>query len=252
MPLVYVAITIAGTVWLLWRYATNPPAASEALSINLGWGGLGSMVLMLVYSVARRSRKLRNIARLSYWLHFHIWLGVMGMIMVLFHSYPIFVRESPLMLLNPGFLNLLAVGVVFFSGLFGRYLYSMLPRRIGGEQMMVREVEEELARLPDDLPEEVSALWSGTAPARSLRQQVAVRRQARVALKRLRAMNLPEEQHALAHRRLTLERRKIGLRVAQRIFHNWIILHRPIAALMYVLSFVHVMLAYMFTPSLGG
>ena len=38
----------------------------------------------------------------------------------------------------------------------------------------------------------------------------------------------------------------------QRLFAMWIILHRPLAAAMYVLAFMHIALSYMFTPSLAG
>ena len=95
----------------------------------------------------------------------------------------------------------------------------MLPRQIGGEQMAASQVEAELATMSQPLPNEVRALWVVKQPVRGV---------------------------------FDLERSKAQLKVAQRVFRNWIILHRPIAALMYVLSFVHVALAYMFTPSLGG
>jgi amino acid permease len=33
---------------------------------------------------------------------------------------------------------------------------------------------------------------------------------------------------------------------AQKIFQRWIVLHRPLATLMYILSIVHVVLSYMY------
>ena len=44
--------------------------------------------------------------------------------------------------------------------------------------------------------------------------------------------------------------RRAVLDKANRWFRTWILLHRPIAAIMYVLSIVHVLLAYMFSPAL--
>jgi hypothetical protein len=38
---------------------------------------------------------------------------------------------------------------------------------------------------------------------------------------------------------------------ADRIFRRWIVFHRPMAAIMYVLSAVHVVLSYMYSPGLA-
>ena len=39
---------------------------------------------------------------------------------------------------------------------------------------------------------------------------------------------------------------------AQRVFWLWIVLHRPIAMAMYLITFVHVVLAILYTPALGA
>jgi uncharacterized membrane protein HdeD (DUF308 family) len=178
LPIVYALVILFEIAYLGWRYATDPPSSSSTLSIALGWAGLLSMVIMLVYTFARRSRRLKQLARLSTWLHFHIFAGVQGVVFVVFHSMHLFTREARVNLLNPAVINLIAVLVVFASGIFGRYLYGQLPRNEEGEI-------------------------------------------------------LP------------------GVAAVEKIFRRWIVLHRPIAAIMYVLSAVHVALSYMFTPSLG-
>jgi hypothetical protein len=207
LPFVYAALIVAELVYLIWRYRFDAPRSSDPFSIWLGWIGLAAMVIMLVYSIARRSRGLRNIARLSHWLHFHIFLGVLGVIAVSFHSLHVLkkIAGGALNPLNPGFLCLIAVLVVFFSGIYGRYMYSLLPRKKSGEQMAIDEVTKEM---------EATADPSGT----------------------------------LAERRVMLERRVAAYEAAERIFRRWIVLHRPLAAIMYVISAVHVILSYMFTP----
>ncbi len=160
LPAIYALIIVATTAALAWRYRVDPPAPTSAFSVNLGWVGLISMVVMLIYSVARRSRKLREIARLSAWLHFHIFLGVLGFVCVVFHSMHLFTRDYGFNFLNPAVLNFCAVAVVFCSGLFGRYLYGYMPD--------------------------------------------------------------------------------------SKIFQRWIVLHRPLALIMYVLSGIHVVLSYMY------
>jgi hypothetical protein len=149
-------------------------------------------------------------------------------------------------------LNLYAVMVVFFSGIFGRYLYSWLPRTIGGVQMEAKEVASELEELGGDYPPEVEALWKGSgAPVGGFFSLIGEDVATRKAMRKLNRMDLPVERKALIARKVRLERRRTVLRKTQGLFRNWIILHRPIAGIMYVLSAVHVILSYMFTPTLG-
>src|SRR2546429_439753 len=108
LPAVYAVVIAAEILGLSWRYATDPPSPMSAFSVNLGWVGLGAMVGMLIYSVARRSRALRQCARLSAWLHFHIFLGVGGVVAVTFHSLHLFTRGYGFNLLNPAVLNFIA------------------------------------------------------------------------------------------------------------------------------------------------
>ncbi|MEO1233154.1 MAG: hypothetical protein AAFZ18_30090 [Myxococcota bacterium] len=213
----FYAIFVSGLfVALTWTFSTHPPAPSEPLSIALGWVGLISMLAMLIYVPARRSRFLRKLAPLSMWLNFHIFLGVVGVVCVFFHSLHIFTRVWPTYWANPANINFFAVLIVFFSGIFGRYLFSMLPRTRRGERMRLEEVEAELQEM-----DTLSGHELGSEAQRVLKRQTYLRR------------------------RLTL------LTGAQRFFRWWIVLHRPLSAIMYILSVVHVILTYMFTSSLA-
>ena len=252
LPYVYATLLVVETLWLTWRYATDMPGPVDPLSIWLGWGGLISMIVMLVYSIARRSKTLRQWARLSYWLHFHIFLGCQGMLWVTFHSAQFLTGESGRSWLNPGVLNFFAVATVFASGLFGRYLYAQLPRAVGGEQMAMREVDAELAKLTQPISSDVAALWKDVPKGVGFLALVRASGATGRALRSLKKMDIPADQRDLAKRRILLERRKAALVYTQRVFWWWIVLHRPIAIAMYVLSAVHVLLAYMFTPALTG
>ena len=250
MPWVYASILVGEVGVLSWLYRTSPPAPSDPLSVQLGWAGLGSMVALLVYSVARRSRGLRQVMRLSFWLHLHIFLAVQAAVLVFFHCYHLFFREH-VNVLNPGVLNLLAVGVVFCSGLVGRYLYAWLPRSLGGIQLADREVAQELAAIGDAIPAEVRALYQDAPGGVGILGAVRADWRTRRALRALRRIDLSADQRALMTRKVRLERQRAVLHSAQGVFRYWIILHRPMAGILYVLSAMHVVLSYMFTPSLG-
>lgn len=249
LPLLYFALLAAEAVGLTALYAMVRPTSSSLLNVSLGSMGLVSMVVMLVYSIARRSKLLRGWARLSTWLHLHIFLGCQGVLLVFFHCVPMLYREGHAALLNPGILNLIAVAIVFASGLFGRYLYAQVPKTLGGQHMAIRALDEELQAL-ESVPSEVAALWAGAPSHGGVFAIVGSDMQRRSALRKLGAMKLNPEVHALAARRVTLEWQKAVLGGAQGVFRLWIVLHRPLAVAMYFLSFVHIALAFMFTPSL--
>ena len=248
LPALYLPFLALQAVVLTVVYAVWAPPASSLLGALLGIVGLGCMIVMLVYSIARRSRVLRQLFRLSTWLHLHIFLGLQGVLAAFFHSVPWFLRIPDVHLLNPGVLNLIAVMIVFFSGIFGRYLYAQVPKTLGGKHLARKELDAELEA--HDVPDEVAALWTGATATRGLIGIVRADAQRRSALRRLRGMDLPAETRTLAARRLVLERQKTMLDVAGRWFATSILLHRPLAAALYVLSFVHVALAILFTPHL--
>ena len=250
LPALYGLVLLGETAALSVVYAVFRPSAADPISVWLGTLGLASMVIMLVYSVARRSRALRQLARLSYWLHLHIFLGLQGVLFVAFHSLPMLYRFPAINILNPGFLNGASVTVVFLSGLFGRYLYAQVPKTIGGQHMAAREVEAELKKSHVQLPPEVVALWKQAPTPGSILGVIRADFARRAAGGKLRRMQLPDDVRSLGLRRLQLQRQRAALHVAQRWFRVWIFLHRPVALAMYSLTFVHIALALMFSPHL--
>lgn len=247
--ILYVLILVAETIALSLVYALDPPAPSDPLSVWLGTLGLLSMVVLLAYGVARRSRTVRKIAELRIWLNLHIFLAFQGFLFVVFHSLPMF-TGSRFMWLNPGVINFMAVCVVMVSGGFGRWLFAQVPRTLGGQHMAAKEVEAELRAMKIKLPASVTALYEGLPETRTIFGMVGAAQARRVAMAQLGRLDLEPDVRALAHRRLQLEQHKTALSVTQRVFKWWILLHRPIAVILYILSAMHLVLALMFTPSL--
>lgn len=224
LNMVYVLVISLELGLLGWIYSIRPPGPSEPLSVGLGWAGLGSMILMLVYVLARRSRNLRRIARLSVWLNLHIFLGMQGVLFIIFHSSHIFTRNTPTYWSNPAVINFFAVLIVFGSGIFGRFLYANLPKMANGDRLALADAQAELGQLTDTINSS-----SASSEPNELQNKLS----------------------QLKHRQAELNRRLSTWRIVEPIFRWWIILHRPLAAIMYILSIVHVILTYMFTPSLA-
>ena len=216
----------------------------------VGTVGLGCMIAMLIYSVARRSPALRRIMRLSTWLHLHIFLGLQGILLAYLHCLPIVWRHGTPILVNPGMLNLYALTVVFASGLFGRYLYAQVPKTLGGQHLSAKELDDEIAGLGDAFPPEVKALWTHVPSRPGFWGMVAAGQARSHALRLLKRLTLDPEVRDLARRRIVLERQKAVLTSARRVFSTWIVLHRPVAMAMYLITTVHVLLGVLYAPSL--
>ena len=237
---------IAGPAIYLWLR----PSSGSLLNVVVGTVGVLCMIGMLVYSVARRSATLRRWMRLSLWLHLHIYLGLQGIFLAYLHCMPMLWRHGLPMLLNPGMLNLYALTTVFASGLFGRYLYAQVPKTLGGQHLSTKEVDAELASLDQPVPAAVQALWADPPRGGGVGGVLRAASARRTALADLDAMDLDAELKALASRRIVLVHQRAVVQTARRIFGAWIVLHRPIALAMYLITFVHVVLGVLYAPSL--
>lgn len=233
---------------LVPTYLVVRPAAGSIVNGIVGTVGLLCMIAMHVYSVARRHAALRRVMRLSWWLHLHIFLGLQGILLSYVHCLPLFWRHGPPILVNPGMLNLYALTIVFASGVFGRYLFAQVPKTLAGQHMSARELDTAITALPDDLPDEVVALWHDAPQRGGFGGIVAAARARQQALRTLGTFDLAPELEALAARRITLERQRAVLTSARRFFATWIVVHRPLAVAMYLITAVHVLLGLLFTP----
>jgi len=114
---------------------------------RLGIVGSGMMVLMLGYSVRKRVRLLHRLGPLRRWLDIHIFLGIMGPLLVILHSA---FKVQGLVALS--FWSMI---VVASSGVFGRYLYLQIPRTRAGEEMTLAALERVDRELGDRLRREL-------------------------------------------------------------------------------------------------
>ena len=112
--------------------------AGGTIGHKLGLLGSTMMVLMLLYSVRKRVGAFRRLGPLSRWLNAHIFLGVVGPLLVVLHSS---FKVQGLVALS--FWSMI---VVASSGVLGRYLYLQIPRTRAGEVLARRGLDEEQGR----------------------------------------------------------------------------------------------------------
>lgn len=134
---------IYGAVVFLTR---EVPPASELFGHGLGIIGFTFMLMTeSLYSLRKRSRSVRW-GRMSSWLQFHIFTGLVGPYMVLLHTSWKFNGLA-------GVTTLLTV-IIVVSGFIGRYIFTRIPRTLDG-----LEIEGTLSQEALKQARRLMALW---------------------------------------------------------------------------------------------
>jgi hypothetical protein len=118
------AILVTGLYALVLIFTREIPPAGDLFGHGLGIFGFILMLMTeTLYSIRKRVRTVRY-GRMSGWLQFHIFTGLVGPYMVLLHTSWKFNGLA-------GVTTLLTV-VIVISGFVGRYIYTRIPRTAEG------------------------------------------------------------------------------------------------------------------------
>ncbi len=239
----------------------GPPPASGLIGHGLGILGFALMLATeTLYSLRKRAIR-RPWGRMSDWLRFHIFTGIVGPYLVLLHSAWEFHGLA-------GLVMLMTVLVVL-SGFTGRYIYTAVPRTADGIVLEAEALQAEIARLDAQLDglrrsyeisgasasdveqltlpastagqpgvsDRSSAGWILTRALVDLRDRWAVRRAARGLGPEARRQL---EQRATAlRRRRQLQRQVASLAAARRMLALWHTVHIPLGIALFVAAFTH-------------
>lgn len=201
------AIILITLVYLFMRAALREtPRASSLAGHGMGIFGFILMLMTeVLYSVRKRARGARW-GRMSTWLQFHIFTGIVGPYLVILHTGWLFNGLA-------GVLTLFTV-VIVVSGFIGRYIYTAIPRAVSGAELS----PEEARRLADVLDEQIGAIVPvGRAEAARLKQ-------------------LGRERDQLRRQADTLAR-------SRRWMALWHAVHVPIGLTLFVMALVHILAA---------
>lgn len=113
----------------------------NGLGYWLGIYGSTAMLLLLLYSLRKRTRALRFLGSIPVWFRVHMLLGIAGPVLILYHS------NFSLGSLNSN-VALFAMIVVALSGVVGRYLYGKIHMGLYGRKAEMKDIlaEAELLR----------------------------------------------------------------------------------------------------------
>ena len=223
--------------------------------LSHGLGILGSlmMLLLLFYSVRKRTRIFGKAGALSRWLDIHIFFGTIGPALIILHS--------TLKLNGIVSISFWSMIMVVLSGILGRYLYIQIPRSIRGNELSQDEIHQQRKRLADQMQQKYNIDQSEMqqlerAVMGSVKKgligmvfadlfrffrlfsiQSQLRRRKKIPKKSSKQLIELLIQIALLDRRIAL------LSKVHKLFHYWHVFHKPFAVIMYVIMFVHVGIA---------
>jgi hypothetical protein len=237
-----VAVLAITGVYFAVSIRLGVPEARGLFGHSLGILGFTLMIATeTLYSIRKRATR-RVPGRMSDWLQFHIFTGIVGPYMVFLHSAWAYRGLAGIVLLM--------TGVVVASGFVGRYIYTAVPRTADGLVLEAEAIEQALRQAEADLREiqvdeagvGEQALGSGASLVlgRGL-QDLRERWHAWSTGRRLdRETRARASRTATALRRLRdLRRQLASLATARRLLAVWHTVHIPLGMALFVAAFAH-------------
>jgi hypothetical protein len=146
---IFASVVISGVYGVVMLFSGKIPAAGELFGHMLGIVGFILMILTeTLYSLRKRSR-FTAWGKMSDWLQFHIFTGLIGPFMVFLHTSWKFNGLA-------GAVTLMTF-IVVFSGIIGRYIYTRIPRTADGIEIQTAMGDAQVAALAN--ARRLMALW---------------------------------------------------------------------------------------------
>ena len=259
LALSFLVVLFLCGVYILYE-AVSTPAGGHPFGHALGILGALLMLMTEVLYSARKRWRIFTFGRMRHWLSFHIFTGIVGPTLVLMHTGLAFRGLAGL--------TMFLTALVVVSGFLGRYIYTAVPRTMGGLEVERRSLETQAAQRREEL-----LAWAAARPQRVqslIRQETALavrggdlspldlmtrrlwewreRRRLRAAMRQLdkdekrKATEL--EQMLQQQRRL---QRQIGsLQTVRRMMVWWRTLHVPLGLTLFTAMFIHIVAAIYF------
>ena len=242
---------VIAMVFIALAYLIVQTRLKEIPSASSLWGhsiGVLGFVLMLMtevlYSLRKRSRHARW-GRMSDWLEFHIFTGLVGPFLVLLH--PGFQFKG-----LAGVLSLLTILIVI-SGFIGRYIYTAVPRTADGVEVDLDILEKQAATIEAELAvlsrreitQPVAArrtIGAGSTQGTTIAYQMSEVFNSRLVKQPVSGALRAKTRHLQdLHRQQRSLLKAIRQRqTARRLFALWHTIHIPLGLTLFLIAFIHI------------
>ena len=258
--------------WLLRDAGIVDPAQGVGYWLGIVGGSL--MLFLLLYPAGKKWKFMQRLGLTRHWFQFHIVLGLVGPLLVLYHC------NFQLGSINSA-VALYSMLIVAISGIIGKYFYARIHRGLNGRRATIEELRAEIidslensrgiaAILPGfcrelhAISEEVlgdrytrkmnirrSLLWSVKHHFIRLKLYVRIRRELRsraVLSETIRGNSAELRRAAVLYMndQVRVMRRIAQLAFYERLFSVWHLFHMPLFLLLVLSALVHVLAVHMY------
>ncbi|HAZ14838.1 MAG: hypothetical protein A2X86_20905 [Bdellovibrionales bacterium GWA2_49_15] len=226
------------------------PAPGYPLSFLLGCLGFSLLLLMNVYSLRKRSGLFKRFGPLSAWLEFHIFCGILGTILIIFHC-----NFKVHGLVSISFWSMIISST---SGIFGKYVYVQTLQK-------KEEIKNYISTLKDEFiqrhatkftPDDFVLIFQHAFKAAGVSDNVNNPFIAFFSSVKAEAMLLftnPAKRFGLDKKEGEFlkilgreNRRAVLLEPFKLLLGYWHSFHFPFAIFMYLVAFIHIAVALLF------
>jgi hypothetical protein len=267
-PIIWTIVVTALLVWGMRAHLERYITPQRGIGYWLGITGGSLMLLLLMYSARKRVSWLRWMGGIPAWFEFHMVLGVIGPVLILFHS------NFKLGATNSN-VALICMLLVAGSGVIGRYIYTRLHAKMDGNEDTLEQLKAvgnrlrtqttSIALLPG-LLDAIDAverkfveppknpvlrfLHLFTGSYRMARARWVLHREIKHAVNKAlmrdspliakHAHRIAEVARRYADRRIEAGRRTSEYKLYARLFSFWHVLHIPLFFMLLIAGVVHV------------
>jgi hypothetical protein len=241
--------------------------AESGLGYALGIVGGSLMLILLLYPLRKRLRSMDRLLSVKFWFRLHMLFGILGPVAILYHA------SFSLGSINSS-IALVCMLSVASSGLVGRYLYVKIHHGLYGAKTQLsefkflaekqREVFVRVLPHGEKIINELEGLEKiATAQAHGLFHSSKLKRMTGGEIKKTRKLVLKILKHGYKKEKciskkaaavvykntenyFNIVKRAADLRVNERLFSWWHILHFPLFLMMLFTGIIHVFVVHMY------
>lgn len=221
--------------------------------VNHGLGILGSLLMtigVILYIIRKRVRAFHHIGKLSSWLTFHIFVCTLGPFYVLLHT--TFIVNG---IVSLSFWSMM---IVVLSGFFGRYLYKRIPKSENGVFTAISTIQSDLKSIENQIKQITGQRIQCLEPSNTIQSLPAaitysfktkhnketikneICSVCGVDVLKNPKINSLIDDFVQINTSLTIRK------PFQAYFNYWHVMHLPLAALMFLIMIVHIVVAITF------
>jgi hypothetical protein len=233
--------------------------------LGQGYGIIGSLMItvgVILYSSRKRWRAMASFGRIKNWLEFHIFLCLLGPMLVVYHTT---FKIGGLVAVS-----FWSMAAVVLSGVIGRYFYVQIPKGIHGNELSSQDLATENEKIGETLRKQfgldanlLTLIDSAALPSKPVAEMglmevirffivndLTRRSRLHTLFETLERRGLQAQMlsriRVMASRRIILTRRIAFLQQFKKIFHYWHVVHLPFSIVMFVILSIHVGVAIAF------